>query len=63
MTYLIRNELIIPFLILDLDSWHSFSKKKKEFLCFLALIDEQEKEEMRQSYEELHSNIEVSDIA
>lgn len=42
-----------------------FQKKnyqKKKFQKILALIDEQEKEETRQLYEELHGYVEVSDI-
>lgn len=43
-----------------LDIWHSFSEGK---LYILTLIDEHEREETRQLYEELNNNVEVSDVA
>lgn len=43
-----------------MESWHSFSKEK---LYVLTLIDEHEREETRQLYEELNNNVEVSDVA
>lgn len=52
MTRLIIKEL--PFF---------FQNKKPTFLSILVLPDEQEKEETRQMYEELHSNVEVSATA